>query len=217
MKRGFLFSAALAAAFAFAIPALAGVQVTTCQDLGGGVWRYTFFACAPNVDANDLHINLLGSEITSGEAVVGCAVPAIAGFSCSSTATGASYFFPQIGPFQCVPALPGDANKFVIDVQTADGVSGSPTTQPKRRGGSRATIWERLVHSPTAGCLLTPRNCAPMTGRSKPSAHSTLCSSMLNRGITVMSLMSSQTRVGGAAMALRTQTSRSLMNYSAHR
>ncbi|MEZ5063507.1 MAG: hypothetical protein R3B81_02180 [bacterium] len=123
MKRGFLFSAALAAAFAFAIPALAGVQVTTCQDLGGGVWRYTFFACAPNVDANDLHINLLGSEITSGESVVGCAVPALAGFSCSSTATGASYFFPQIGPFECVPALPGDANKFVIDIQTADGVS----------------------------------------------------------------------------------------------
>jgi hypothetical protein len=124
MIRGFR-SVALVAAFVLAIPVLAsaGVQVTTCEDLGNGVYRYTFFACTPNVDANDLHIRLLPSEINAGESVVGCAVPAIAGFSCNFNATEASYFFPQIGPFECVPALPGDANKFVIDISTADGVS----------------------------------------------------------------------------------------------
>ena len=124
MTRSFRYAAVIAV-FVLAIPVLAsaGVQVTTCEDLGNGVYRYTFFACTPNVDANDLHIRLLPSEVSAGEAVVGCAVPALAGFSCNFIATEASYFFPAIGPFECVPALPGDANKFVIDIASADGVS----------------------------------------------------------------------------------------------
>jgi len=104
-------------------PALAGLQVTTCEDLGDNTWRYTFFACAPNIDANDLHVRLMAAEIGQGEQIVGCAVPALAGFSCNFDATAASYFFPAIGPFECVPSLPGDANKFVIDVSTMDGVT----------------------------------------------------------------------------------------------
>ena len=104
-----------------ASPVLAGVQVTTCQDLGGGVTRYTFFACAPNVDANDLHIRVHPSEV--GETIVGCSVPALPGMSCSFTASEASYFFPTIGSFDCVPDLPGDINKFVIDINAADGLT----------------------------------------------------------------------------------------------
>jgi hypothetical protein len=100
-----------------------GLQVTTCTDLGDGVWHYTFFACTPNIDANDLHVRLLDSEVLQGEAIVGCSVPALAGFGCSFTPTEASYSFPTVGPFACVPDLPGDVNKFGIDVLTPDGVS----------------------------------------------------------------------------------------------
>jgi len=115
--------ALFAAVILVAGPVLAGVQTTTCTDLGNGVWHYTFFACAPNVNANDLHIDLLGSEIGQGEVVIGCSAPPLAGYSCSFTPTGASYFFPTIGPFDCVPNLPGDINKFGIDIQTADGIT----------------------------------------------------------------------------------------------
>jgi hypothetical protein len=123
MKR--LASIALSALMVVAVAgsAYAGVQVTTCDDLGNGVWRYTFFACAPNIDANDLHIRLTAGEIGQGEQIVACGVPALAGFSCDFNATEASYFFPTIGPFECVPNLPGDINKFVIEVATADGVT----------------------------------------------------------------------------------------------
>ena len=100
-----------------------GLQVTTCEDLGGDVWRYTFFACTPNIDANDLHVRLLASEVSQGEAIIACDAPTIPGFSCSFTATEATYLFPTVGPFECVPDLPGDANKFVVDVLTTDGVS----------------------------------------------------------------------------------------------
>ena len=100
-----------------------GLQVTTCENLGGDVWRYTFFACTPNVDANDLHVRLLDLEISQGEAIVACDAPALPGFSCNFTPTEATYLFPTVGPFECVPDLPGDANKFVVDVLTTDGVS----------------------------------------------------------------------------------------------
>ena len=123
MKRFSSLAILFAAVMLVGAPALAGVQTTTCTDLGGGVWYYTFFACAPNVNANDLHINLLASEIGQGESVVGCSVPALPGYSCSFTPTGASYFFPTIGPFDCVPNLPGDVNKFDIEIMSADGIS----------------------------------------------------------------------------------------------
>jgi hypothetical protein len=108
---------------AVASPAFAGVQVTTCDEIEPGVLRYTFFACAPNIDANDLHIQLTAGEINQGEQIVGCGVPNLPGFSCNSNATSASYFFPTIGPFDCVPNLPGDINKFVIDIATGDGLT----------------------------------------------------------------------------------------------
>jgi hypothetical protein len=121
--RRFATSLAILLAAAVMNPALAGIQVTTCEEIEEGVMRYTFFACAPNIDANDLHIQLFVTEIGQGEEVVGCGVPNLPGFSCNSNATQASYFFPTIGPFDCVPDLPGDANKFVIDVATADGLT----------------------------------------------------------------------------------------------
>ena len=125
MNRAYQLVALAALVVLVAAPAMAnpGLQVTTCRDLGDGVWRYSFFACAPNIDANDLHVRLLDSEVLEGEAIVGCAVPALAGFGCGFTPTEASYMFPAIGPFDCVPDLPGDVNKFVIDVATNDGVT----------------------------------------------------------------------------------------------
>lgn len=123
MKRFATLAASALLVAAMASTALAGIQVTTCVDLGGGVWRYTFFACAPNIDANDLHVRLSNTEIMQGEEIVGCGVPALPGFSCAFTPTEASYFFPTIGPFDCVPAIPGDINKFVLDVATTDGMT----------------------------------------------------------------------------------------------
>ena len=125
MNRPFLLVvfAAVCALLATTAVANPGLQVTTCTDLGGGVWRYTFFACTPNIDANGLLVRLDASEIGQGESIVGCGVPALTGFSCSFTPTEAAYVFPTIGPFDCVPALPGDINKFVIDIASADGIS----------------------------------------------------------------------------------------------
>lgn len=106
-----------------ASPALAGLHVTTCGDAGDGVFEYTFFACAPNINANGLEIRLTSAEQFQDEAIVACFVPPVTGFSGTSTPTKASYFFPSAGPFDCVPALPGDANKFVIQIATADGLT----------------------------------------------------------------------------------------------
>jgi hypothetical protein len=118
-----IIAAGLAAVALLASAAPAGVQVTTCREVGGGVWHYTFFACAPNIHANDLHIRLTAAEVQQGEIVVACSVPAVPGFSCSTTPNQASYVFPTIGPFDCVPEIPGDAGKFDIDIATADGVT----------------------------------------------------------------------------------------------
>lgn len=101
----------------------AGLQVTTCEELGNDVWRYTFFACTPNLAANDLHVRLLSSEEAQGEAIVGCGAPDVAGFSCDFTASEATYLFPMIDPFQCVPDIPGDVNKFVVDILSLDGIT----------------------------------------------------------------------------------------------
>jgi hypothetical protein len=105
-----------------AVPATAGLQVTTCRDLGG-TWYYTFFACTPNVHANDLHVRLTTVEVQQGEKIVACTVPAAPGFGCTTTATEATYQFPLIGPFECVPAIPGDAGKFGIEIASPDGIT----------------------------------------------------------------------------------------------
>jgi hypothetical protein len=115
--------AAAAAVVLLAVPAIAGLQVTTCREAGGGVWHYTFFACAPNIHANDLHVRLTAAEVQQGEAIVSCSVPVVPGFSCSTTPTQARYWFPLIGPFECVPVIPGDTGKFGIDVSSADGIT----------------------------------------------------------------------------------------------
>ena len=112
MKRFASLAASALLVAAMASTALAGIQVTTCVDLGDGVWRYTFFACAPNIDANDLHVRLTQAEIMQGEEVVGCGVPNLAGFSCNFTPTEASYFFPTIGPFDCVYVSPDTVHQF---------------------------------------------------------------------------------------------------------
>jgi len=97
-----------------------GIQVTSCEDVGGGVWRYNFFACAPNINANDLHLVLGPTEIGQGEVVVGCGAPALPGFSCNFTPTEASWVFPTIGSFDCVPTAP---DEFTIDISSPDGLS----------------------------------------------------------------------------------------------
>jgi hypothetical protein len=123
MKRAFQFLIVTVLVAFVGAPALAGVQVTTCEELTPGTWHYTFFACTPNVNADGLIIRLLPSEVGDGEVIVGCSVPAIAGFSCANVADEATFSFPEIGPFECVPDLPGDANKFALDIMSADGVT----------------------------------------------------------------------------------------------
>ena len=47
---------------------------------------------------------------------------------------------------------------------SADGWSGSPTAQPKRRSGTKSTIVLVVVHSPRAGWKLRPVKRAPRQG-----------------------------------------------------
>src|SRR5688500_7876690 len=56
--------------------------------------------------------------------------------------------------------------------QTADGTSGSPTAQPKRRTGSKSTIVLVVSHSPRAGWKLRPVKRA--LSRGEPSASTQL-------------------------------------------
>lgn len=94
--------------------AQAGIQVTTC-DSDGSPDVYYFFACTPNVQANELVIQLLPSEVTSGTQIVGAETPNLAGYTALAPNTSTAVFaFPSIGPFVCVPDLPGDLNKFRI-------------------------------------------------------------------------------------------------------
>lgn len=102
----------------------AGVQTTTCR-MGPqpGQMTYTFFACTPNIHADQLDIGLHAMEIAQGETIVGCSVPAASGMTCSFTPTVATFHFPLVAPFQCVPDQPGDAGKFSITVATTDGMT----------------------------------------------------------------------------------------------
>lgn len=126
MKLGYVV-AVLAAGFLLAVMpsvALGGVQTTTCgPGPQPGQVSYTFFGCTPNIHADELRIVLNPMEITQGETIVGCTVPAIAGMSCSFTPTVATFLFPVIGPFQCVPATPGDIEKFGTTIATTDGTT----------------------------------------------------------------------------------------------
>jgi len=122
MKRFATIATCLLAGFV-ETPASAGLQVTTCENLGTGVWRYTFFACAPNIEADGLQIRLTPAEISQGEEIYGAYVPALPVFGSTSTATVASYSFPVITPFHCVPDVPGDSNKFAVEVATGDGLT----------------------------------------------------------------------------------------------
>jgi hypothetical protein len=102
--------------------ASAGVQVTTCSaDVDtsglelppieeGGAMFMTFFACPPNVTADELVIELYESGTFS---LAACAVPpSLEGSDCSHPgAESVSFTFEPVGPFECVPNLPGDANK----------------------------------------------------------------------------------------------------------
>ena len=109
--------------FAALAGATPGVQVVDCEEMppGSGQWYYEFFVCSGNFSANDLHIELSQNDLDQGSAIVGCTVPDLPGFSCAFDATTASYFFPTVGPFNCVPGI-GDSY-LGITILTPDGFS----------------------------------------------------------------------------------------------
>jgi hypothetical protein len=126
MKRGYRTRILALGLLLAVIPlaAQAGVQTTTCRSGPlPGQMTYTFFACTPNVSADELRIALQPMEIGQGETIVGCSVPASSGMTCSFTPTVATFQFPAIGSFQCVPNIPGDSGKFSITIATADGMT----------------------------------------------------------------------------------------------
>jgi hypothetical protein len=123
MKQRFICAVAAAGVLSTWASARAGLQVTTC-DSDALPAVYYFFACTPNVEADELVIQLLPSEVIEGTQIVDAETPGVAGFSSTVPNTSiATFAFPQIGPFACVPDLPGDQNKFRIFITTADGLT----------------------------------------------------------------------------------------------
>jgi len=106
------------------LAAQAGMQTTTCRPGPlPGQMTYTFFACTPNISADELRVALQPMEIAQGETIVGCSVPAASGMTCSFTPGVATFQFPVIGAFECVPNIPGDSGKFSITIATTDGMT----------------------------------------------------------------------------------------------
>ncbi len=101
-----------------------------------------------------------------------------------------------------VPSFSGSR----VNRQSAVGCWGSSTAQASTRDGSYSTMWDVVLHSPSASCLLVPTNRAPSAGPSRSSSQRTDSSSGLNRGISPMSDTSVHSRVGGAAIQVRTST-----------
>jgi hypothetical protein len=126
MKRGYRTRALAAGLLMAVIPlaAQAGIQTTTCRPgPQPGQMVYTFFACTPNTHADELRVSLHAMEIAQGETIIGCSVPVGSGMTCSFTPMVATFLFPMIGPFECVPNLPGDSGKFSVTIASGDGVS----------------------------------------------------------------------------------------------
>jgi hypothetical protein len=120
MKLRFLCAAATVALLGIGENAQGGIQVTTC-DSDGSPDVYYFFACTPNVQANQLVIELLPSEVTGGTRIVGAQTPSLPGYTANAPNTSTAVFtFPAIDPFDCVPDLPGDLNKFRISLTGND-------------------------------------------------------------------------------------------------
>ena len=93
-----------------------GVQVVDCLEEPPDTdqWIYDYFVCTGAFDANDLHIILDDDEIAEGSIILGCSVPDLPGYSCEFDATSASYYFPTVGPFACVPGISGEYLDIVI-------------------------------------------------------------------------------------------------------
>ncbi len=135
MKFTMIFTASLlvllVAALAGATP---GIQVVGCEEIppGSDQWFYEYFVCGGPFSANDLHIALSQEEIDQGSQIVGCSVPDMPGYTCAFDATTASYYFPTIGPFTCIPGEDGmwlgitiltpDGFTIVTESWTLDGV-----------------------------------------------------------------------------------------------
>ncbi|MFH1279079.1 MAG: hypothetical protein ABIK65_11965 [Candidatus Eisenbacteria bacterium] len=98
-----------------------GVQVVDCFEdpVGSGNWTYWFYTCSGDFSANDLHLELTQAEIDEGTVIIGCSVPDLPGFVCDFNATSASWDFPLVGPFGCVPGVSGQYLDIVIS--TGDG------------------------------------------------------------------------------------------------
>ncbi|MGH2570892.1 MAG: hypothetical protein ACRDGR_06685 [bacterium] len=117
MKLRLICAAAVAAIPSIWANAHAGIQVTTC-DRDGTPDVYYFFACTPNVQANELVIQLYNEP---GTQIVNAATPNVSGFTALVPNTSTAAFgFPAIGPFVCIPDLPGDQNKFRIHLTGND-------------------------------------------------------------------------------------------------
>jgi hypothetical protein len=120
MKPRFLCAFATIALLGIWENAQAGIQVTVCET-DGSTDVYYFFACTPNVPANELVIQLYPSEVTGGTQIAGAQTPSLSGYTASAPNTSTAVFaFPTIGPFDCVPNLPGDLNKFRLSLTGND-------------------------------------------------------------------------------------------------
>jgi len=84
-----------------------GVQVVQCHEdpPGSDNWHYSFFVCTGTFNANDFHLQLTTGEIAEGTEILGCDIPALPGYGCSYTPSVASWTFPTVGSFECIPGI----------------------------------------------------------------------------------------------------------------
>jgi hypothetical protein len=117
MKLRLICAIAAAAVTGLWVNAEAGIQVTIC-DTEASPDGYYFFACTPNVEATELVIQLYNEP---GTQIVNAVAPNTPGVNALVQDPSTAVFgFPAIGPFDCVPSLPGDQNKFRIFLTGVD-------------------------------------------------------------------------------------------------
>lgn len=120
-----------------------GVQVVDCYEdpVGSGNWTYWFFVCAGEFSANDLHLTLTQAEIDEGTVVIGCSVPALPGFACEFDPVSASWTFPLVGSFECVPGVAGE----YLDIEIATGDGSTIVTETWTLDGAPVGTFTTLV------------------------------------------------------------------------
>lgn len=126
----------------------ASTKVTTCDGEPPLPVTYYIFACSPGYPTDGLTLSIVGTEAVDTSIVL-ATVPE-GPYSVTFNALAATFVFPELPAFECVPAIQGDRNKFTMTLNSPDGETMVLETWT-RRGVPIAAFLSAIVCPPLVG------------------------------------------------------------------